>query len=55
MKKYLIVLVFILVSIPSLCQDYTEFMDISMNNNMYNNMYRYVCIIWAKMDGENKK
>ena len=50
MKKYLIVLVFILVSIPSLCQDYTEFMDISMNNNMY----RYVCIIWAKMDGKTK-
>ena len=35
MKKYLIVLVFILVSIPSLCQDYTEFMDISMNNNRF--------------------
>ena len=51
MKKYLIVLVFILVSIPSLCQDYTEFMDISMSNNMY----RYVCIIWAKMDGRKQK
>jgi len=33
MKKYLITLVFILVSLPSVCQEYTYFMGISMNNN----------------------
>lgn len=35
MKKYFIALFVILVSIPSLCQDYTEFMGISMNNNRF--------------------
>lgn len=33
MKKYLFTLVFILVSLPSVCQEYTYFMGISMNNN----------------------
>ncbi|MUL27145.1 hypothetical protein F0475_02140 [Prevotella sp. A2879] len=33
MRRYIIALIIILVSTPALCQEYTYFMGISMNNN----------------------